>query len=337
MVSYILMSLFVAFISLCLGGIPIIVFLIMLESGGLIDYALAFTLLVASAFELIKFIFFLTMDKIFEFDIKDIIFNIKSFFKRSKKNKTAKIDADIPKGKTKLETSTKLKIFQVIFVLIFVVIAIFHKPHSMLLDVIYDNLIVRILYYIFIPLVICDLINQIKDGVIDGLDGFFSGILMSAGIPLLLGVILSTSFVFTSKIMYEDVLENKIKPLFVYENLGYDEIRSSEEFSNEYDFLKNSFTNKITELKTKYDINDTNSYQNLKNILFRDTDIVSYGYSVTDKEWENDDTVLLCIVDKKTRDHKIYKLNFRNNTFVLSNDEEFENVRQINYENKKNK
>lgn len=329
MISCILMSLFVMVISLFLGGIPIIVFLIMLETGGLIDYVLAGTLAFASIFELVKFIYFLTSEKTLSFNIKEIFANIKSILKKEgKKNKEKN------RAKTKNKTNNKVKIFELIFILLFVIIALFNKPHSILLDVIYDNLIVRILYYIFIPLVICDLINQYRDGIVNKLGEIFEGIMMSAGISLLFGIIISTSFIFTSNIMYKDVLEDKIKPLFVYENLKYDEIRSSKEFSNEYDFLKSSFINKLNELKAKYDVNDKNSYQNMKNILFRDTDIVSYGYTITDREWKDEDTVLICVVDKKTRNYNTYKLNLKNNVFELSSTDEFENIRKINYENK---
>lgn len=329
MISCILMSLFVMVISLFLGGIPIIVFLIMLETGGLIDYVLAGALAFASIFELVKFIYFLTSEKTLSFNIKEIFANIKSILKKEgKKNKEKN------RAKTKNKTNNKVKIFELIFILLFVIIALFNKPHSILLDVIYDNLIVRILYYIFIPLVICDLINQYRDGIVNKLGEIFEGIMMSAGISLLFGIIISTSFIFTSNIMYKDVLEDKIKPLFVYENLKYDEIRSSKEFLNEYDFLKSSFINKLNELKAKYDVNDKNSYQNMKNILFRDTDIVSYGYTITDREWKDEDTVLICVVDKKTRNYNTYKLNLKNNVFELSSTDEFENIRKINYENK---
>lgn len=83
MISCILMSLFVMVISLFLGGIPIIVFLIMLETGGLIDYVLAGTLVFASIFELVKFIYFLTSEKTLNFNIKEIFANIKSILKNN--------------------------------------------------------------------------------------------------------------------------------------------------------------------------------------------------------------------------------------------------------------
>lgn len=335
MVSCILASLLISLLSMLTSGLPTIVFLILLSSSGLMDYILAFTFAIISILELIKLIFTMKLEGDISFSIRDILGTIKSFIKNLK-NKNKKKDEN-KRVKNEIEFSNKLKVFEIALIIVFAILSIFIKPHSCVLNLIYDNLFIRMLCFICIPLMICDLINNFKAGLIDGLGDFIATVFTMIAVPGIIAIILSTSFIATSKMFYEDILENDIKPLFIYDNQEYDELRKNEEFIDEITYLKNTFINKVTDLKNKYDINDKNAYQNLKNTLLREIDIRCYGYEITDKEWENDDTVLLCIVDKKTRNHNIYKLNLRDNTFVLSSTEEFENIRSTNYENKKNK
>ncbi len=74
-------------------------------------------------------------------------------------------------------------------------------------------------------------------------------------------------------------------------------------------------------------------YHNLTDVikrnLFSQAGIKEYGYSVTDSVWQTDDIRIICVVDSKTREHKMYKLNYRNYSLEESSDKEFLSVKML--------
>ena len=68
----------------------------------------------------------------------------------------------------------------------------------------------------------------------------------------------------------------------------------------------------------------------IKRNLFSQAGIKEYGYSVTDSVWQTDDIRIICVVYSKTREHKMYKLNYRNYSLEESSDKEFLSVKNAN-------
>lgn len=317
MIGFIFSCLFVIVISAVLGGIPFFIWAILVEMAGLGDYMFSLSYLGVSIVELIIFVSYVLLDAQFDLNVKSIWRKIKNIFKKEKSIKEDK------KRKT-LKGKIGTKTIELIIIFGCIIFALFVDPHSVALNLIYDNLIVKILYIISVPLFIMNLINGMDDGVYDSfIGGFFIKGCFTLGF-LLIGVgISSTALMLADSQEKYKYIGEEIKSWYVYDNDNYDEVRKNDEYKTEYDFLKDNLGKTLNSMKETYDINNQMEYSSIKNNLYRKSDMATYGYEVTDLVTVNDDVEIICIVDKKTKQHKMYKINYRNYSFEHSTDEEF--------------
>lgn len=335
MVGFLFLFLFVFIVSAILGGIPFIIWIIMVEGAGQMDYLLATTYLAIVLVEIIQFIGHIAFNEQINFSFKNLINVIKNFFKKLKSKKD-KIDSKDNKkaNNNKNKTKVSIKVIEGIVLIGILIAAIFYKPHSMVLNLIYDNLIVRIISMIGIPLIIINLINSYRSekgftsfGEIFGMKIFEIIMLFIFGIA-----ISSTVFMLSNAMEEYNYIRDGIMSWFVYDNNEYDEIRAQDEFETEYDFLDNNFEATLKSLKEDYDIEDEEEYQIIKNSLYKSSDLNRYGYAVTDSEWESDYVQLICIIDRKTKENSFYKINYNKYSLKESSQEEFLEVRKENRE-----
>ena len=201
--------------------------------------------------------------------------------------------------------------------------AIIFPPHSLLLNFIYSGLIARILYGLFIPLIIINAFNYIKS------EGFDSMVFGSLFMEFVFAIALATTFVFAADVVAKDDPKGKeiLSSLFTYDDNSYDDIRKEKNITDEEEFLKETFSNSLDSLYEKYDIKKEKDYKTLKEMVISETKIVKYGYKVTDNEWLDDDNIILYIVDRKTNIYNFYKLNCRTKDFVKSSMDEWEEAK----------
>ena len=320
-IGFTVLCIFVIIISFALGLIPFFLWIFFIDEAGNLDYMWALTLMVVSIIELAKFIGYL-FDKDLDFNFKSLAQFIKNIFKKKKTDKKKE-------SKEVENNSVVLRTIEVVVLIGSCIVAFFYEPHF--LNLTFSNIVVKMLYTMLIPLIIINIINKYREyrlyGLFDAISEKFWGIVCAT----VIGVGLS-SVVVQFSFSYEDYnyIGEDIKGLFIYDNREYDDIRASAGFESEYDYLNNAFSNALTTLKANNDINDSNGYNVIKNNLFAQAGIAEYGYSVTDSEWQTDDIRYICVVDSKTREHKIYKLNYRDYSLQESTDTEFKNVRNAN-------
>lgn len=312
MVGFILTSLVMIAISFGLAFLPSIVFAILLEMKGLGSYLYALTVLIASIMALIKFISYIISGSSIKINIKDIPKMIKSLF--NKKNKeTKKI---ISKSKNR---SLTINSVEVIVILGFVIYAIFGASHSFVFSLIYDNVIVRILAVIFIPLVICNIINDMRDDFA----GFFSSCFMEFLLTIFLGFVIAGPTMFTADVWYEDISKS-MQSWFIYDNTAFDELRSKDAFKGEYEYLKSRYEKTYNEVINTCDINEAPCLERVRSAVINRTSIKQYGYTITSDFRYSPEIEYLCIADKKTKEYKFYKITYKGFSFEKSSQEEFE-------------
>ena len=236
MVEFIITSLVLMAISFGLAFLPTGVFIILLEMKGLGSYLYALTVLVASVVSLIKFISYIIGGANYELNIKDILKIIKSLFSKEKKEKRKVIS----KAKNR---SLTINTIEVIVILGFVIYAIFGVSHSFVFSLIYDNIIVRILAVILIPLVICNLINEIREDSTGILSTCFAELLF----PLFIGIFVAAPVLFTADVWHEDISKS-IQSWFIYDNTAFDELRAKDDFKGEYEYLRSQYEQTYNEI-----------------------------------------------------------------------------------------
>lgn len=325
-IGFIFLCLFIFTLSCFLGGLPFIVWIILVEIAGLDDYMWALTLIAFSVIELIIFIIRSLGGEV-DFNIKSIFTKIKNLIKR-RKDKTKDKDKYVDEDKRKKHI---INIIEIVVLLVIAIAGLSTEPQF--LDLTITNHVIKMLYIILVPLIIINIIN----GYIIEKD-YEIGIFEPIGNKLfefftvgILGIAIASTVIIFSDIYDEyNYVNDNIKSLFVYNNEEYDEIRASDDFETEYDYLNYTFSNALSSLKANNDINDPNGYDVIKRNLFSQAGIKEYGYSVTDSVWQTDDIRIICVVDSKTREHKMYKLNYRNYSLEESSDKEFLSVKNAN-------
>lgn len=317
MISFIITCIVLLSLSACIGGLPSIVFAILLELKGLGPYVYALTILIASFIELIKFISYMFFSSSVELNPKELFKMIKSLFNKDKNNKKGK-NSFINKTKNK---STTVGTIEIIVIVAFTLYAIFVPVHSVLASLIYKNIIVRILSVILIPLIICNIINEVREDFSD----FFGAFSLELLIPLFIGFIIAPCIMFTADVWHEDISKS-IQSWYTYDDNRFDEARKRDDFKGEYDFLKSSYEKAYNELINTCDINETTCLNDISINITRNTNIKEYGYTVTNSFQYDDETKYLCIADKKTKKYKFYKMTFKDFSFELSCQEEYERL-----------
>ena len=316
MMSFIITSLVIIGLSMMLGMFPSFVLAILLEMKGLGPYVYALTILVASIIELVKFISYVFCNSNIKLNIKDIFKMIKSLFNRKNK-KTSKV---INKPKNK---SITLNTIEIIVIMVFVIYAIFVPIHSLLASLIYKNVIIRILSIIFIPLVICNIINSAREDISGIGIGFFLDLILS----LFIGFIIAPCIMFTADVWHKDISKS-IQSWYTYDDRRFDEIREKDDFKGEFEYLKSSYENTYKKLINTCDINEPACLTRMNTNIFKNTNIREYGYTITSNFRYNDETNYFCVLDKKTKKYKFYKITYKDFSFELSSQEEFENLKK---------
>ena len=311
MVSFILTCLVLVAISFIIGGVPSIIFAILLEMKGLGSYVYALTILIASIMGLVKFISYIVGGANYELNIKDIPKFIKSLFSKEKKE-TKKV---ISKAKNR---SLTINSIEVIVILGFVIYAIFGASHSLVFSLIYDNVIVRIIAVIFIPLVICNIINSIRE---EG--GIFYSLFLEFIFPIIVGFFLAAPIMFTADVWHGDISKS-IQSWFIYDNTAFDELRSKDTFKGEYEYLKSSYEKTYNEVINTCDINQPSCLETVRSAVINKTNIKTYGYTITSDFRYSPEIEYLCIADKKTKKYNFYKITYKGFSFEKSSQEEFE-------------
>ena len=295
-------------------GIP---FGVLLEMKGLGTYLYALTIIIASLFELIYFLFLIFTSGDIEFSIKGLFEKIKSFIKKDKKANTKKVK------NTKENKTSKYKIIYIVESIILIVIAaycVINPQHSSVTNVIYNGLFIKILAGIIMPLIIINTINQI---IVEH-DGIFSGLGMQFNVALgsfVFGFVIATGMLFVSSIWYQDIDTTIRKSWFIYDNSNFDEIRKSETF-NANDYLKEQYQKLDDKYKqsSNCDINEENCMKELKLSIVREVDnrnaeMRTYGYMYKSRIEVDTNTDVLCITDMKTTHNLFYKINYKDFSF----------------------
>ena len=316
MVGFIIASLFLIMISCMIGGLPSLVLAILLEMKGLGSYLYALTILIASVVELIKFISYIIGGANYELSIKDIPKMVKSIFKKDQKEKKKLISQSKNRSLT-------LNTIEVIILLGFVLYAIFGMSHSFVFSLIYDNVVVRIIAVIFIPLVLCNIINGKREDEM----GIFSGIFIDFILPIIIGFFIAAPMLFAADVWYKDISES-IQSWFIYDNNDFDDLREKDDFKGEYEYLKSRYEQTYNSVITTCDINEPACLETVRNKVINGTNIKEYGYTITSDFRYSPEIEYLCIADKKTKKYKFYKLTYKGFSFELSSQEEFENKKK---------
>lgn len=316
MVSFIVTCIVLIGLSMAIGGIPSLVFAILLEMKGLGSYVYALTILIATFIELAKFISYIFCESSIKFNIKDLFKMIKSLF--NKKDRAAKKVINKTKNK-----SLTLNTIEIIVIVGFVIYAIFVPMHSLLASLIYKNIFIRILSIILIPLIICNIINEVREDA----SGFVSSCFMELLFPLIVGFIIAPCIMFTADVWHEDISKS-IQSWYTYDDRRFDEIRKKDDFKGEFEYLKSSYEETYNQLINTCDINEPPCLTRMSTNIFKNTNIKEYGYTISSNFQYNDETNYFCVLDKKTKKYNFYKMTYKNFSFEKSSQEEFENVKK---------
>ncbi len=313
MVGFIITSLVLIIISCIIGGIPSLIFAILLEMKGLGSYLYALTVLIASIIELVKFISYIVSGSSIKINVKDIPKMIKSLFSKDKKNVESK--KIISKSKNR---SLTINSVEVIVILGFVIYAIFGASHSFVFSLIYDNVIIRIIAVLFIPLAICNSINGIRDEA-----GVFFSIFTEFFFSIIAGFVLAAPILLTADVWHEDISKS-IQSWFIYDNTAFDELRAKDDFKGEYEYLRSQYEQTYNEIINTCDINEAPCLERVRSAVINRTSIKQYGYTITSDFRYSPEIEYLCIADKKTKKYNFYKITYKGFSFEKSSQEEFE-------------
>lgn len=323
MLSFIGAFLLIFLLSIALGGIPFVLIIIFVEMSGNADYMRAITWGLYSVIQCTNFIAYLC-GREFEFsislNISEIIDNIKSLFK--KKDRESLIKAKEVKNK-----SLTLKTVELIIVIGAIIYGTIRVQHSGILNLIYANPILRVLYILGFVLTVINFINSYRSQ--KGYESFISclgeHIFLEAFALLLALTIASTGVMIADSMNKDHGYMDTIKTWYVYDNNKFDEKREEESFKGEYEFLKEDIEQALATLKSSHDINVESEYSYVKSNLFNDTKLNEYGYQITDVKWKDDNIELFYILDRKTRKGNYYKLNYQTGIFEQAVKEEWSN------------
>lgn len=316
MISFVITCIVLIGLSMGIGGIPSIILAILLEMKGLGTYVYALTILIATFIELTKFISYVFCESNIKFNIKDLFKIIKSLFNK-KDNDAKKV---INKTKNK---SLTINTIEIIVIIGFVIYAIFVPTHSLLASLIYKNIFIRILSIIFIPLVICNLINEFRENF----DSIILTCFNEIFVTLFLAFIVATPIMFTADVWHKDI-SKFIQSWYTYDDNRFDEMRKKDDFKGEFEYLKSSYEETYNQLINTCDINEPPCLTRMSTNIFRNTNIREYGYTISSNFQYNDETNYFCVLDKKTKKYNFYKMTYKNFSFEKSSQEEFENVKK---------
>lgn len=151
-IGFIFLCLFIFTLSCFLGGLPFIVWIILVEIAGLDDYMWALTLIAFSVIELIIFIIRSLGGEV-DFNIKSIFTKIKNLIKR-RKDKTKGKDKYVDEDKRKKHI---INIIEIVVLLVIAIVGLSTEPQF--LDLTITNPVIKMLYIILVPLIIINIIN----------------------------------------------------------------------------------------------------------------------------------------------------------------------------------
>lgn len=213
-IGFIFLCLFIFTLSSLLGGLPFIVWIILVEIAGLDDYMWALTLIAFSVIELVIFIVrALGVDV--DFNIKNIFTKIKNLIKRRK---------DITKDKDKYVNEDKRKkhIINIIEMVILLGIAIAGlSTEPQFLDLTITNPVIKMVYIILVPLIIINIVNGYiieKDYEIGIFEPISNKLFEFFTVGILGVAIASTVIMFSDVYDEHNYVNDNIKSLFVYNN-----------------------------------------------------------------------------------------------------------------------
>ena len=323
MLGFIGSFLLVFLLSVALGGIPFVLIIIFVEMSGNADYMRAITWGIYSIIQCTNFIAYLC-GKEFEFsisfDISEIIDYIKSLFKRKDKE-------SLIKSKNVENKSITLKTIEIIIVIGAIIFGLVQVQHSGILNLIYSNSILRVLYILGYVLTIINFINSYRSQ--KEYDSFFSCLgeyILLEVVALLLALTVASTVVMIADSTNDDRgYMDTIKSWYIYDKNEFDEKRTEASFKGEYEFLKEDIEQALSTLKASHNINTKSEYDYVKSNLFSNTKFKEYGYQITDQKWKDDNTEIFYILDRKTRKGNYYKLNYQTGIFEQAAKEEWNN------------
>ena len=323
MLGFIGSFLLVFLLSVALGGIPFVLIIIFVEMSGNADYMRAITWGIYSIIQCTNFIAYLC-GKEFEFsisfDISEIIDYIKSLFKRKDKE-------SLIKSKNVENKSITLKTIEIIIVIGAIIFGLVKVQHSGILNLIYSNSILRVLYILGYVLTIINFINSYRSQ--KEYDSFFSCLgeyIFLEVVALLLALTVASTVVMIADSTNDDRgYMDTIKSWYIYDKNEFDEKRTEASFKGEYEFLKEDIEQALSTLKASHNINTKSEYDYVKSNLFSNTKFKEYGYQITDQKWKDDNTEIFYILDRKTRKGNYYKLNYQTGIFEQAAKEEWNN------------
>ncbi len=335
--------LFIVFLTIGVGldeVFPLIVYFLVLEMAGATDlYVEAIIVIVISSIELMRFIRYAMFGNQTFIEFKDVLGKIKNLFTKKKQEDSEYIkfygkkiriknnkqqDKALENEDTKSIKRKRIVMIEAIILIVFLINSFINPPHSIFLNLIYYGYVPRMLYGIFIPLIIINIINEIREHGFD-----FTLMAASVLILLLDSAVFSTSLMLAAETSYKEFPQAKdfITSQFKYDNDSYDKIRKEKKVTDKYEFLKGVYNDALDELYKVYDINKQEDFDKIKEELDSKISISIYGFEVSDSIW-HDDTMILYIVDKKTNEYDYYKFNIRTNSFEKSTEKEWDELEE---------
>ena len=300
--------------------IPSVIFV---EMSGNSDYMWAITWGIYSIIQCMNFIAYLCGEK-FEFSMFSNVFKIfdyiKALFKREDKESLIKL-------KKVENTSVTLKIIETIIVIGAIIFGLLQVQHSGILNLIYSNPILRVLYILGFVLEIVNFINSyISEKKYQSFFSCLGDYIIDVFLALLLALSMSSIGVMLADAMNkENGYMDTVKSWYIYDNNEFDEKRTEASFKGEYEFLKEDIEQALSTLKASHNINTKSEYDYVKSNLFSNTKFKEYGYQITDQKWKDDNTEIFYILDRKTRKGNYYKLNYQTGIFEQAAKEEWNN------------
>lgn len=309
-------------VSLALGGLPFILIALMISSNGY-DNELIGTILVSfSAIELYSVLSFIFLGTKFKL-------NLKKIFKERKLNVLEREKADV---------KYNIKTLELIIIIVVGVISIFLDGHSLFFNFTYKNIIIKMLYYLFVPVSILSIVNEYEMGYLQALNKSkarclvgsvtegFSDLFMN----FLFAIGFSCSVLLSACCFFEDSIGVEVKKLYGYDDRSFDEIRKQENINNEYELLNSKVSIVLDNLYQQYNINDEESYNELRTQFINpvNDELKKYGYKISGSAKIEPDMVVFRLYDEKTLKYNIYKLNCRTKALENSTEEEFTEARK---------
>ena len=321
-IGFIVVAVIIFSICTATGGLLFILVALMISGNGS-DNELIGTIIVSlSAIQLYGILNFICLGNNFTL-------NLKKIFKERKLNIIEK---------EKINGHNFIKILELIVIIIVGIVAIFLDGHSLFFNFTYKNILIKILYYLFIPVSIISIINEYEMGylqkmykskilclsnaITEGFSEFFMNFLFATAF--------SCSVLLSAFCFFEDSIGKKVENLYGYDNRHFDEIRKQENINNEYELLNGKISIVLDNLYQQYNIDDEESHNKLKIEIVNSVneEIKKYGYKISDTAKVEPDTIIFRVYDEKPSKYNVYKLNYRTKLLENSTEEEFTEARR---------